>query len=128
MKEFLKFSYDLNLHIGYFYQLIPLCLAENEDTLILATDSGPEAILYDWRNNRERSTTSINRIWWHNAKGYVQSLPILVCICVNSCTFTIYCMIIFIWCLWFDYTVEWLSILFQFSLRMTKHVCKLSMD
>jgi hypothetical protein len=48
----LKISYDVNLHIGYFLQLIPLCLAENG---ILAT----EAIVYDWRNNRERSTTSI---------------------------------------------------------------------
>jgi hypothetical protein len=72
--QFLKIRYDLNLSMGYVLQLIPLCLVENGDTLILATNFGTEAIVYDWRNNRERTTHSINSIPWHNAKGYVQSL------------------------------------------------------
>ncbi|RHN46975.1 putative F-box domain-containing protein [Medicago truncatula] len=72
--------------IKYQFELVPMLLYEDDDTLVLRSSQGSEAILYNWRENRaERTklTTSStiindngtsNSILWYSAKVYVESL------------------------------------------------------
>jgi F-box interacting protein len=92
--QFLKISYQ-NLQIDYdfsdgdvyHYQLLPLLLSEDDDTLILKWTKESNPILYNWRDNRVEeikmtasSTITDNRTWdydyicWYSAKVYVESL------------------------------------------------------
>jgi hypothetical protein len=81
--QFLKFSiYNLQFYYGisdwlkYGSQsrLYPLCLSENNDTLVLADNPGGEAYLYNWRDKRLEPTEITNGINWFFVKEYVESL------------------------------------------------------
>ncbi|KEH22632.1 F-box protein interaction domain protein [Medicago truncatula] len=81
--QFLKISYR-RLSIVYQgpsymlfrpeFLLLPLCLSENGDTLILASDNDKQAILYNLRDNKVETTRITNQIQWFRAKECVESL------------------------------------------------------
>jgi len=52
------------------FQLLPLCLSEKSDTLLLTNSLESRAILYNWRYNRAER---INKPW-SNGENYVESL------------------------------------------------------
>ena len=70
--------------IKYHFQLAPLLLSEEADTLVLKTSQESHPILYNWRENRVERTkvttsstvtdNSSNSILWCSAKVYVESL------------------------------------------------------
>ncbi|XP_058739589.1 F-box/kelch-repeat protein At3g23880-like [Vicia villosa] len=72
--QFLKISYRNNLQIDcpfneFRHNLLPLCLLEKNDTLLLTDAYQRHIILYNWRDNRVKR---INQSWpFHN---YVESL------------------------------------------------------
>jgi len=79
------FSYEGDEETEYHFQLVPLLLSEDADTLVLTSRHESDSILYNWRDNRvERTkiTTSSaitdprnsNSICWCSAKVYVESL------------------------------------------------------
>ncbi|XP_058741581.1 F-box/kelch-repeat protein At3g23880-like [Vicia villosa] len=76
--QFLTISY-LNLGIDYnfgdkkFY-LVPLHLAMNGDTLILASSLEDQAMLYNIRDNNVERTRNTDKIGWFSVKEYVESL------------------------------------------------------
>ena len=73
--QFLKISYhNLQIDASYVRRLVPLCLSDNGDTLILIIKSGVQAILYNWKDNRLKRIESTYEICWHSAKDYVESL------------------------------------------------------
>ena len=80
--QFLKISYpnlqpDYKLcewDEDYVGRLVPLCLSEKGDTLILTINSGDQAIFYNWRDNRLKRIKSTYKIWWYSAQNYVESL------------------------------------------------------
>ncbi|AES78409.1 hypothetical protein MTR_7g030040 [Medicago truncatula] len=55
-------------------QVFPLCLSEKGGTLILGINSGNQAIIYNWRDNRVKRIKNTNRILWLHSKNYVESL------------------------------------------------------
>jgi hypothetical protein len=72
--QFLKISYH-NLKIDYHSKnelnILPLCLSEKNDTLVLKKKSQNEAILYNWRDNRAQW---IDKPWRFIGLNYVESL------------------------------------------------------
>ncbi|XP_058741977.1 F-box/kelch-repeat protein At3g23880-like [Vicia villosa] len=85
--QFLKISYH-NLQIDYdnfsycqkrHFQLIPLLLFEDRDTLMLSSNLESQAFLYNWKDNRVQRikvTANITRdyLYWDSVKDYVESL------------------------------------------------------
>ncbi|XP_058739585.1 F-box/kelch-repeat protein At3g06240-like [Vicia villosa] len=74
--QFLKISYRNNLQIDcpfseFRHNLLPLCLLEKNDTLLLTDAYQLQIILYNWRDNRVKR---INQSWWFHSKNYVESL------------------------------------------------------
>ena len=73
--QFFKISYD-NLQIydnfnDLKFPLLPLCLSEKSDTLVLTSNLESQVILYNWRYNKVQR---INELGWFNDKSYVESL------------------------------------------------------
>ncbi|KAL5057560.1 hypothetical protein RYX36_029164 [Vicia faba] len=70
--QFFKISYH-NLQIDPFEDLvsflIPLCVSEKNDTLLLANEDRKVTILYNWRENRIALGP-----WWCTRLNYVESL------------------------------------------------------
>ncbi|XP_058741968.1 F-box/kelch-repeat protein At3g23880-like [Vicia villosa] len=85
--QFVKISY-YNLQIDYDYsdettkykfQLIPLLLLEDDDTIMLRSTQEPQAILYNWRDNRvKRIKVNVSRKRYYllsdSVQDYVESL------------------------------------------------------
>ncbi|XP_058738959.1 F-box/kelch-repeat protein At3g06240-like [Vicia villosa] len=76
--QFLKISYE-SLNIDHYlrdhiFDLIPLYLSENGDSLILANSLEGQAILYNIRDNTAERTRITNKISWFSVKNYVKSL------------------------------------------------------
>jgi len=90
--QFLKISFQ-NLHIdhgigdwlayGSQLFLLPLCVSESSNTLIMASNQegyidywghSQHAILYNWRENKVGQIATNNRIMWFDTKDYVESL------------------------------------------------------
>jgi F-box interacting protein len=85
--QFLKIScndlhidYDFSDDRKYCFNILPLFMSKDGDTLILHCTEESEAILYNWRNNIVERTRVIilggtnNELGWDFAKGYVESL------------------------------------------------------
>jgi hypothetical protein len=72
--QFLKTSYH-NLQIGDHvyvdFYMVPLCLSEENDTLLLRNNRENQAILYNWRDSRAERVQNFSR---SNARVYVESL------------------------------------------------------
>ncbi|CAI8612337.1 unnamed protein product [Vicia faba] len=68
--QILKISYN-NLQIYDLFPLLPLCLLEKNDTLLLIDKYQSQMIIYTWRDNRAKA---INKCWQFNSKNYVESL------------------------------------------------------
>jgi len=89
--QFLKISFQ-NLHIdngisdnlayGSQLFLLPLCVSESSNTLIMASNQRglingyhhQHAILYNWRENKVEQISTNNQIMWFHTKDYVESL------------------------------------------------------
>jgi F-box interacting protein len=90
--QFLKISFQ-NLHIDHGISdslaygsqlfLLPLCVSESTNTLIMASNQegyidywghSQHAILYNWRENKVEQIATNNRIMWFDTKDYVESL------------------------------------------------------
>ncbi|RHN71499.1 putative F-box associated interaction domain-containing protein [Medicago truncatula] len=76
--QLLKISYEVlqnihhNLETGHYSYCLPLYLS---DTLVFANDSEEHAILYNMRDNSvERTSITIPKSLWMEAKDYVESL------------------------------------------------------
>ncbi|RHN78572.1 putative F-box domain-containing protein [Medicago truncatula] len=53
------------------FVLMPLCLSEKSDTVVLISNLESKTILYNWRYNKVQR---IDKLCWFNDKGYVESL------------------------------------------------------
>lgn len=90
--QFLKISFQ-NLRIDHGISdslaygsqlfLLPLCVSESTNTLIMASNQegyidywghSQHAILYNWRENKVEQIATNNRIMWFDTKDYVESL------------------------------------------------------
>jgi len=87
--QFLKISY-LHLQVDYdlapSFQLLPVLLFEDADTLILSSCQENEAILYNWRDNKVMRTNptaskpiinnygTSNQVSWSSTSDYIESL------------------------------------------------------
>ncbi|KEH37622.1 F-box protein interaction domain protein [Medicago truncatula] len=89
--QFLKISFQ-NLHIDYgigdslaYYAqlfLLPLCVSESSNTLVMASNQRGlihgyhrrHAILYNWRDNKVEQIATSKQISWFNTNDYVESL------------------------------------------------------
>ncbi|XP_058756989.1 F-box/kelch-repeat protein At3g23880-like [Vicia villosa] len=74
--QLLKISYHSNLQIDYpfdefHHSLVPLCLLEKNDTLLLTYTYQRHITLYNWRDNRVKR---INQSWPFHPKNYVECL------------------------------------------------------
>lgn len=56
------------------FDLLPLCLSQNCDTLILANDRDNRAFIYKCVDNRVEEIGITNKCFWGRAKDYVESL------------------------------------------------------
>ncbi|XP_058739932.1 F-box/kelch-repeat protein At3g23880-like [Vicia villosa] len=91
--QFLKITYqqlqiDHDFSVDWrknYFELVPLLLSEDGDTLVLKSNEENQAILYNWRHKRvERTKVIISRtitdnstsdhVCWKDAKDYVESL------------------------------------------------------
>ncbi|XP_058741972.1 F-box/kelch-repeat protein At3g23880-like [Vicia villosa] len=91
--QFLKISYqqlqiDHNFSVDWrkeYFELVPLLLSEDGDTLVLKSNEENQAILYNWRHNRVQRTKVIvsrtitdnstsDHVFWKDAKDFVESL------------------------------------------------------
>ncbi|XP_058739600.1 F-box/kelch-repeat protein At3g23880-like [Vicia villosa] len=78
--QFLNISYaDLQIdyesrRYGYDYLLHPLCLSEDDDTIILANSQEEQAFLYNWRDNRVEKTRITNNVLWMFSPNYIETL------------------------------------------------------
>ncbi|XP_058741963.1 F-box/kelch-repeat protein At3g23880-like [Vicia villosa] len=73
----LQIDYDLSGYMKYHFQLIPLLLFEDCDTLMLRSSQNFEAILYNWRDNRVKQikvTTTTKDFEFWDPVNYVESL------------------------------------------------------
>ncbi|XP_058756983.1 F-box/kelch-repeat protein At3g06240-like [Vicia villosa] len=66
----LKIRYN-NLQIFHLFPLLPLCLLEKNDTLLLIDELRNQMIHYNWRYNIAKR---FNVSWQFNSKNYVESL------------------------------------------------------
>ena len=78
--QFVKVSYQ-HLHVEnnpwsvtQFFALVPLCISENGDILMLGNDDPSEIVMYDRRDNKVESTKIFKFRGWINARDHVQSL------------------------------------------------------
>ena len=79
--NYFKIRYDIFYSFAYGYvsnfkllELLPLCLSENGDTLLLANVVYDEAFIYNRRYNKLEKIGIANNILWSHAKDYVESL------------------------------------------------------
>lgn len=78
--QFLTISYaDLQIdyescRYGFDYLLHPLCLSEDDDTIILSNSYEEQAFLYNWRENRVGKTRITNSVLWMFSPTYIESL------------------------------------------------------
>ncbi|CAJ2670124.1 unnamed protein product [Trifolium pratense] len=75
--QFVKINYQ-NLHnlVPHYhrFQLFPVCLCENGNTLMLAWDENEKAILYNWRDITVKESRITREVDWSLAKDYLESL------------------------------------------------------
>jgi len=72
--QFLEISYH-NIEIYYYNPLlVPLCLSENGDTLVLVNCFEEHVICYNWRLNKVELTRISGDKLWFFVNNYVESL------------------------------------------------------
>ncbi|XP_058761576.1 F-box/kelch-repeat protein At3g23880-like [Vicia villosa] len=59
---------------GYEYLVHPLCLSENDGTIILASSHDEQALLYNWRDNSVEKTRITNHVLWMFSLNYIETL------------------------------------------------------
>jgi hypothetical protein len=69
--------FTISYHCQPFFKLwdlLPLYLSENHDTMIFANEKDKEAIIYNRRHNSAARIVISDKILWSQASDYVESL------------------------------------------------------